>query len=103
MKLSTYVFGIPAALLLGWLAIANRQAVTFSLDPFSQSDPAIAVQAPLYALIFVSVLIGMLIGWFVAAITQVRRRLAAKGAQNPPGAGANRLPEPASGSKTHPS
>ena len=74
MKLSTYVIGVPAALAAAAIAVANRQAVTFSLDPFSQTAPAIAVQVPLFLLLFVALLSGVLLGGFASAVGRAFRR-----------------------------
>jgi uncharacterized integral membrane protein len=52
------------------LAIANRQDVAFSLDPLSQSTPAIAVHLPLFALLFGSIVFGVLLGGFVVAVSR---------------------------------
>ncbi|MEJ1970625.1 MAG: hypothetical protein WDN03_18660 [Rhizomicrobium sp.] len=62
MRLTTWIIGIPAALVAIWIALANRQAAILSLDPFSQSAPALTVQMPLYLLLFLAVLAGVLLG-----------------------------------------
>ncbi len=52
----------PAAALLITLAIANRHAVRLVLDPFRPEAPAISLVLPLYAYIFGTLLIGVLLG-----------------------------------------
>lgn len=62
MKLSNILIAVPALGLALVVSIANRGAVTFSIDPFSADTPALAFAVPLYLLIFVALLIGVLIG-----------------------------------------
>jgi len=76
---------IVAALILGPLAIiiiafavANRQQVTVSLDPFSSSAPAAALTLPLFGLVIVLLIIGVLIGGMAAWLRQRRWRRAAR-------------------------
>jgi len=73
VKLSTYAIGIPAALVAAVVAVANRQGVLFSLDPFSQTAPALAFQVPLFLLLFLAVGVGILFGWMASAITRLRK------------------------------
>ncbi len=80
MRLTTWIVGIPVALAAIWIALANRQAVELSLDPFSQTAPALAVQMPLYLLLFLAILAGVLLGGFVIGfrhVAQVGRRTGA--------------------------
>ena len=64
-------------------AVANRQAVTLSFDPFSASSPAYAVTLPLFIVVFALVIIGVIVGgtavWFgQRRIRRARRRLDAE-------------------------
>ncbi len=61
-KILTAIVLIPLALILIALAVANRHSVTISLDPFAGSEPAVAVTLPLFALIFVLLIVGVFIG-----------------------------------------
>jgi uncharacterized membrane protein YGL010W len=76
MKLSTYAVTVPAVAIAAVLALANRQIVQFSLDPSSTVAPAIAVAMPLYLLLFLAVLFGVLLGGLVVAIGRRPRRSA---------------------------
>jgi len=76
MKLSTYAVTVPAFVIAAVLAVANRQIVQFSLDPTSTTAPAIAVTMPLYLLLFLAVLFGVLLGGLVVAIRRRPRRSA---------------------------
>ena len=73
MRLSTYAIGIPAAAVAAVVAVANRQDVLFSLDPFSQSAPALAFMVPLFILLFAVLGIGILFGWLASALTRRRK------------------------------
>jgi uncharacterized integral membrane protein len=53
------------ALSASLMAIANRTAVTFSLDPIPPASEALSFQAPLFLVIFISILFGILLGGFV--------------------------------------
>jgi uncharacterized integral membrane protein len=59
---------VPLAILIIAFAVANRQAVVISFDPFSAADPAYAARLPLFALIFALVILGVIVGgiatWF---------------------------------------
>ncbi|MGB6174312.1 MAG: DUF1049 domain-containing protein, partial [Xanthobacteraceae bacterium] len=43
-------------------AVANRQAVTVSFDPFNTANPAASVALPLFALVIVLLIAGVVIG-----------------------------------------
>ena len=66
MKLLARIALVPvtflAALLTIFLAIANRHTVSFSFDPFDIEAPALALDLPLFAIVLVSIFIGILIG-----------------------------------------
>ena len=74
MKLSTYVIGVPAVVLAAMVAVANRQDVQISLDPFSQTSPALAFHLPLFAALFVALLAGVLLGGLASTVSRVTRR-----------------------------
>jgi uncharacterized integral membrane protein len=59
-------------------AVANRQSVTVSFDPLSTASPAYAVTMPLFLLVAVLIILGVLIGGTVAWIGQARWRRAAR-------------------------
>ncbi|MEM6762710.1 MAG: LapA family protein [Pseudomonadota bacterium] len=52
------------------LAVANRDPVTVTLDPFG-SDPQLSATVPLYAVVFGSLAAGAILGAFV---TRKKRR-----------------------------
>ena len=85
MKLSTVFVAVPVAVITTILAIANRQDVSFKLNPFADSD-ADAVVMPLFLLVFLSFLIGVLVGGTTMALRSGlrarRKRIAASAAAN---------------------
>jgi hypothetical protein len=64
----------PIAILVVLLAVANRGPVTVSLDPFSREAPEIAFTLPLFALVFLAVMLGVVIGGVAAWLTQGKHR-----------------------------
>jgi uncharacterized integral membrane protein len=74
VKLSTYVIGVPAVVLAAVVAVANRQTVQLSLDPFSQTSPALAFHLPLFAALFAALLAGVLLGGFASTLSRMKRR-----------------------------
>jgi uncharacterized integral membrane protein len=67
-RLLAWIVGLPLAILLILLSVANRSPVRLSLDPFSGETPAYAIELPLFAIIFVALIVGLIIGgaatWF---------------------------------------
>ena len=53
---------IPLALVMIAFAVANRHLVTVSLDPFASNEPAASLTLPLFALIFLLLIVGVSIG-----------------------------------------
>lgn len=69
---------LPLGLLIVALAVANREIVTISFDPFSAVNPAFALKIPLFLLMFVLLISGVIIGGIAAWIKQGRLRRAAR-------------------------
>jgi uncharacterized integral membrane protein len=61
-KIVAAVILIPLAIVIVAFAVANRQIVTVSLDPFSPEHPASSVTLPLFALVIGLLIVGVLIG-----------------------------------------
>lgn len=77
-KIVSAVILVPLAAVIIMFAVANRQSVTVSFDPFSTTSPAYAVTLPLFVLIVVLIILGVLIGGTVAWVGQARWRRAAR-------------------------
>lgn len=73
-KIVTAVIVVPLAMLIVAFAVANRQAVTVSFDPFSAASPAYAATVPLFMLIFVLVILGVIVGGSAAWLRQSKWR-----------------------------
>jgi hypothetical protein len=65
---------LVAAALLVAFAIANRNLVTVSFDPFDRAAPAYLVTLPLYILAFLILILGVALGGVVGWFTQGKRR-----------------------------
>ncbi|MGX7705597.1 DUF1049 domain-containing protein [Methylobacterium sp. Gmos1] len=72
---------LPIAIVVVLLAVANRQPVMLSFDPFSNGTPAFSLPMPLYALIFAAVAVGIVVGGIGSWLGQgdTRRDRRAKG------------------------
>ena len=77
-KIVTFVVLVPLAVIIIAFAVANRQVVTVSFDPFSANAPAAAVTLPLFALVILLLIIGVLIGGLAVWLQQGRWRLTAR-------------------------
>jgi uncharacterized integral membrane protein len=77
-KIVTAIIVVPLVVILVAFAVANRQAVTVSFDPLSATSPAYAATLPLFILIFVVLIVGVLIGGFAAWLRQGKWRRAAR-------------------------
>ena len=77
----TAVILIPLAIIIVGFAVANRQAVTVSFDPFDSSQPAYSLTLPLFAVIFLLVILGVVIGGVAAWLRQSKWRTAARRAE----------------------
>ena len=77
---------VPLAIVIIAFAVANRQIVTVSLDPFSAEHPAASVALPLFGLIIVFLIVGVLIGGIAAWLRQARWRRMARRLEREAGA-----------------
>ena len=77
-KIVTMLIVVPLAVVIVAFAVANRQSVTVSFDPFSSTTPAYAMTLPLFALIFMLLILGVLIGGTAAWIGQTKWRRTAR-------------------------
>jgi uncharacterized integral membrane protein len=67
-KFFTALIVIPLGLLFVVFAVANRHFVTVSFDPFNTRDPSVGFTMPLFAVIIVVAILGVVAGgtatWF---------------------------------------
>lgn len=67
---------VPLAIIAIVFAVANRQIVTISFDPFSSDNPAFALSAPLFLTIILMLIVGVILGGVATWITQGQNRSA---------------------------
>lgn len=77
-KIITAVIVIPLLIVVVGFAVANRQAVTVSFDPFSSASPAYAVTLPLFVIIFALLIAGVIIGGAASWMRQSSWRRSAR-------------------------
>ena len=80
-KFVTVFFLVPLAVLIVMFAVANREIITVSFDPFDSTNPAVAFKMPLFILIFVLVGLGVLVGGIAAGLRQHKWRARARRAE----------------------
>ncbi|MEZ5872879.1 MAG: LapA family protein [Nitratireductor sp.] len=77
-KIVTVLILIPLGIVLVVLSVANRQPTTLRLDPFNDLDPAVSVTLPLFVMLILAVLTGMIVGAVAVWFSQGRHRRALK-------------------------
>ncbi|MCD2179858.1 LapA family protein [Rhizobium sp. C1] len=77
-KLINLVILLPIAIILIVLSVANRHAVTLSLNPFEPSDPVLSLTAPFFVYLFLAVILGALIGSSLTWFSQGKHRKQAR-------------------------
>jgi len=76
--LLTAVVLVPLGVLILLFALANRQWITVSLDPFSAQDPAVAVSLPVFFVVLFALMAGVIIGGAATWLSQAKWRRAAR-------------------------
>jgi uncharacterized integral membrane protein len=77
-KFFTTLIVVPLGLILIVFAVANRHFVTVSFDPLNSTDPSLSVSLPLFVLIILVAIIGVLAGGSATWFGQRRWRRAAR-------------------------
>jgi len=77
-KLFWFVVILPPAVVLIALAVSNRHMVRLVLDPLSPADQALAIETPLFLLLFAALLLGLLLGGFATWLGQGKWRKRAR-------------------------
>ena len=78
-KIVSALIVIPLAVVIIVFAVANRQSVTVSFDPFASIDhAALSIDAPLYAVAIVAAMLGVVAGAFATWLSQGRHRRASR-------------------------
>ncbi len=71
MKLLNRLIFFLIALGVIFLALANRQIVSFSLNPFSPDDPSYGFRAPLFVLLMGAIGFGILLSYIRSGVNSV--------------------------------
>ena len=74
----TTLIVVPLGLVLIVFAVANRHFVTLSFNPFNSADPSVSVSLPLFVLIILVAIIGVVAGGCATWFGQRRWRRAAR-------------------------
>lgn len=69
---------VPLAILLIVLAVANRAATPFTLDPFNPGSPGLTVEWPLFVYLFLTLILGVIVGSIATWFRQGRYRRIAR-------------------------
>jgi uncharacterized integral membrane protein len=77
-RIVTIIVIVPVAIVLIALAVANRNLVPFTLDPFNPGNPGLTLSLPLFVYLFLALLIGVLIGSAATWLRQGRYRRRAR-------------------------
>ncbi len=77
-KIVAVVVLVPLAIVIIAFAVANRQDVTVSFDPFSAQQPAASLTLPLFMLVIGLLIVGVVIGGIAAWLSHGRWRRAAR-------------------------
>ena len=72
---------VPLAIVIVMFAVANREIITVSFDPFDTARPALAFKMPLFLLIFALVAVGVVVGGIAAWLKQHKWRMRARRAE----------------------
>jgi uncharacterized integral membrane protein len=77
-KVVAAVILVPLAVVIIAFAVANRQAVTVSLDPFNPDVPAASLTKPLFVVLIAVLILGVIIGGIAAWLRQTKWRRTAR-------------------------
>jgi uncharacterized integral membrane protein len=69
---------VPLGIIFVIFAVANRHAVTVSLDPFGGDAPSLSATMPLFILILLLMALGVIVGGIATWFNQGRWRKAAR-------------------------
>ena len=77
-RIFRWAIGLPIVILVAAFAVANRQSVVLSLDPFHEVDPIYSLQLPLWLLFFLGAFVGLVVGYAAGWWGQGRHRKLAR-------------------------
>ena len=68
VRIVSILIVLPLAIVIVAFAVANRQAVTVSFDPLFRDQPCLRRDGPLFVMIFVLLILGVVVGGVAAWI-----------------------------------
>ena len=80
-RIVNWFVGLPVAIVAIAFAVANREWIRVSFDPFSRDEPYASMSMPLWALFFCGIFVGIIAGWIAAWLAQGKHRKAAREAR----------------------
>jgi uncharacterized integral membrane protein len=75
-RIVSAVILVPLMVIVVAFAVANRQTVTVSFDPFSSTAPAYTVTLPLFVVLFTVLIAGVIVGGIAVWLGHRRNRRA---------------------------
>ncbi len=80
-KVLKFIILVPVAVVILAFALANRQGASVSFDPFaSVNDTSATVTLPLFLVLFLTLVVGVIVGgvatWFTQGVNRHRARVA---------------------------
>ena len=81
-RILRWLIGLPIVILVIGFAIANRNSVTLSFDPFTSVNPSVYLIMPLWLLFFAGIFVGLIVGWIASWWAQGKHRKAARDARS---------------------
>jgi hypothetical protein len=75
-RILNWAIGLPIAIIVIGLAVANRQWIRVSFDPIHHDFPWATLDLPLWALFFAGLFFGLIAGWIAAWFNQGKWRRA---------------------------
>lgn len=77
-RIIAVVILVPIAILLIAFSVANRHAVSLTLDPFHPGNPAISYAAPFFVWLFAALVLGVIVGGLAVWLGQGQHRRTAR-------------------------
>jgi hypothetical protein len=65
---------VPVAIIAVAFSVANRHAVSLTLDPFHPGNPALSYSAPFFVWLFAALVLGLVVGGLTVWLGQGRHR-----------------------------
>lgn len=80
-RVLAWIILAPVAIVALLFTVANRNWVTVSFDPFSAEAPAYAADLPMFLVIFIALILGVIIGGISVWFGKMHWRMAAHRAE----------------------